>query len=102
MEVLEAEKEAVSEVVAEAVKKVAVDITTEEKLALREIELAYLKGTMELKNMSDSMQKMQTALTAKSKEYQVAIDGFFSKYGLNKLEHIFNGTSLRFEPTAKK
>ena len=77
------------EVVAE-VKAAFVQIVAEEKLVLREIELEYLKGQMEI-------QRLAKMTEAKSKAYTDFIEGLYTKYGLNKAEYLFDAAVNQFK-----
>ena len=76
-------------------KKALVAITADEKLILAETEVEYLKATMEI-------QRLTKITEAKSKEYQTAVDGFLTKYGLSKLDYLFDGVKKAFTLIEKK
>jgi len=78
-----------------AAKKALVAITADEKLILAETEVEYLKATMEI-------QRLTKITEAKAKEYQTAVDGFLTKYGLSKAEYIFDGVKKAFTAIEKK
>jgi hypothetical protein len=86
----EAEVKAVEEKVVEKVEAAFVTITSDEKLFLREAELEYLKATMEI-------QRLQTIVQAKSKDYQAYIDGLVKKYAIDKAKYMFDGTVALFK-----
>ncbi len=73
-----------------AVTKAVVDITSEEKLFLREAELEYLKAQMEIQKFSKNAE-------AKSKQYVEYIEGLFKKYAITKVEYVFDGTINAFK-----
>jgi len=88
----------VKKVVAEAekVEKAAVvKITAEEKLILADTELEYLKTTTEI-------QRLTKITEAKAKEYQENVEKFLVKYGLNKVEYLFDGVRREFQLVTKK
>jgi uncharacterized protein YeeX (DUF496 family) len=88
----------VKKVVAEAekVEKAAVvKITADEKLILADTELEYLKTTTEI-------QRLTKITEAKAKEYQAAVEGYLVKYGLSKLEYVFDGVKREFQLLTKK
>lgn len=95
-EVVKEAKEVVAEVKEEAakieekVKAAVVDISTEEKLFLREAELEFLKAQMET-------QRLQKIIEAKSKEYQAFVESMLKKYGINKAEYVFDATVNAFK-----
>lgn len=74
-----------TEAVAAEVKAAVVQISTEEKLFLREAELEFLKATMDI-------QRLQTITATKTKEYQAFVDSMLKKYNLTKEEYVFDGT----------
>lgn len=83
--------EAVVEEKAVAVEKAAkVDISTEEKLFLREAELEYLKATMDI-------QRLTKITEEKSKSYSAYIEGLLKKYALTKAEYAFDATVNAFK-----
>jgi hypothetical protein len=75
--------------VAAEVKK-AVDISTEEKLFLREAELEYLKAQTEI-------QRLSKLAEAKSVSYQAYVENLFKKYALGKAEYVFDGAVNAFK-----
>ena len=88
----------VKKVVAEAekVEKAAVvKITADEKLILADAELEYLKATQQI-------QQLQKTTEAKAKEYQENVEKFLVKYGLNKVEYLFDGVRREFQLVTKK
>jgi hypothetical protein len=87
--------EEVKAVVVPEVKKAIVAITAEEKLILAEAEVEFLKATMEI-------QRLSKITEAKGKEYQAAVDAMLVKYGLSKLDYLFDGIRKVFTPVAKK
>jgi len=87
--------EEVKAVVVPEVKKAIVAITAEEKLILAEAEVEFLKATMEI-------QRLSAITAAKGKEYQAAVDAMLVKYGLSKLDYLFDGIRKVFTPVAKK
>jgi len=95
-EVVAEVKKIEGEVVAEAVKvekaveKVLQELSAEEKLAIREIENAYLKAQMEINRLSQVTQKAQQDFTKKVEELT-------RKYAVDPALWVFNNIELRFE-----
>ena len=81
-----AEFEKVAEKVEEKTKAAVIEISTEEKLFLRETELEFLKAQMEI-------QRISKITEAKSKEYQTFIEGLYKKYLVEKSEYVFDAVS---------
>lgn len=81
---VEGEVAAVAEKVEEKIKAALVQISTDEKLFLREAELEFLKAQMEI-------QRLQKIADAKSKAYTEFVESLFTKYGVSKAEYIFDG-----------
>lgn len=71
--------------VEEKVKAAVVQITADEKLFLREVELEFLKAQMEI-------QRLTKLAEEKSKSYTANIEQLFVKYGITKAEYVFDGT----------
>jgi uncharacterized protein YeeX (DUF496 family) len=92
---VKAEVEKAVEAVKPEVKKALVAISADEKLILAEAEVEYLKATMEI-------QRLTKITEAKAKEYQTAVDGFLTKYGLSKAEYLFDGVKKAFTLIEKK
>jgi ABC-type sugar transport system ATPase subunit len=93
-EVVKVAEEVKAEVV-KVEKAATVSITADEKLVLADAELEYLKATGQI-------QQFQKTTEAKAKEYQAAVEGFLNKYGLSKLEYVFDGVKREFQLIAKK
>jgi hypothetical protein len=93
-EVVAEVKKAVEEVKA-VVKPATVSISAEEKLLLADAELEYLKATQQI-------QQLQKTTEAKAKEYQENVEKFLVKYGLNKVEYLFDGVKREFQLVTKK
>lgn len=87
--------EAVVAEVKKVVKPATVSITADEKLILADTELEYLKTTTEI-------QRLTKITEAKAKEYQAAVEGYLVKYGLSKLEYVFDGVKREFQLLTKK
>jgi transcription termination factor NusB len=93
-EVVAEVKKVVAEV--EKVEKAAVvKITAEEKLVLAEAEIEYLKASAQIQQLTKTTE-------AKAKEYTDNVEKFLVKYGLSKLDYVFNGVNKSFELVAKK
>jgi hypothetical protein len=82
--------EAVVAKVEEVVKAALVNIVADEKLFLREAELEFLKAQMEI-------QRLSKIAEAKSKSYTDYIESLFVKYGLTKVEYVFDGAINAFK-----
>jgi hypothetical protein len=76
--------------VEEAVKAALVQITADEKLFLREAELEFLKAQMEI-------QRLTKLAEEKSKAYTAYIEQLFVKYGITKVEYVFDGAVNSFK-----
>jgi hypothetical protein len=87
--------EEVKAVVVPEAKKAIVNLEAAEKLVLAEAEVEYLKATQEITRLSKITE-------SKAKEYQTAVDGFLTKYGLSKLDYIFDGVKKAFTLVEKK
>jgi uncharacterized protein YqgV (UPF0045/DUF77 family) len=87
---VEAKIESVVPKVEEAVKALEVKIVAEESLFLREAELEFLKLQMEI-------QRLSKLAETKSKSYVDYVEQLFVKYGLTKLEYVFNGAVNTFK-----
>ena|ERR1700674_2711583 len=94
LQVVEKEVSTVAQEVVEKVEEVAkaaiVQITTEEKLVARELELEYLKLTMQI-------QSLQKQTEEKSRAYQANVEGWLKKYGLTHAEYMFDATQNAFK-----
>lgn len=86
--------EAIAEEVVAEVKKVAerirVDINTEEKLAVRELENNFLKAQMEMTRLQGLIQQYQKSFTSN-------IEGLTKKYVINPAEFVFDSIELAFK-----
>jgi hypothetical protein len=87
-EVIEVKQEV--EKVSEKVKDTFVQIVADEKLYLREAELEFLKAQVEI-------QRLNRIAETKSKAYTDFIEQLFTKYGLTKVEYIFDGAVAQFK-----
>jgi hypothetical protein len=93
-EVVAEVKKVVAEV--EKVEKAAVvKITAEEKLVLADMELEYLKANQQIAQLTKITE-------TKAKGYQEAVEGFLVKYGLNKVDYVFEGVKKEFQLVTKK
>lgn len=88
-------EEVVNEVKQEAEKaeqsldKKIVQLTSEEKLYLREVELEYLKAVMET-------QRLQKVIEEKAKAFPAYVDTLVKKYGLEKDKYTFDAVANAF------
>ncbi len=78
----------------EAVKAAIVSLTGDEKFALRDIELEYLKTQMEI-------QRLTKVAEPKAKQYQEVVEGLMQKYALSKAEYVFDAAKLAFTKIEK-
>jgi hypothetical protein len=76
-----------------AVKKDVITLEGEEKFIARDLEVEYLKATMEI-------QRLQKITEEKAKAFQNHVDSLFVKYGVDKAEYIFDATKLLITKTA--
>ena len=91
-EVKAVEGEVVTEVakVEKVVEKVLQELTAEEKLAIREIENAYLKAQMEIQRLSQITQKAQADFTAN-------VERLTKKYVVDPATWLFDNVELVFK-----
>jgi hypothetical protein len=91
-EVKAVEGEVVAEVakVEKAVEKVLQELTAEEKLAIREIENAYLKAQMEIQRLSQITQKAQ-------KDFTDTVEKLTKKYAIDPAIWLFDNVDLLFK-----
>lgn len=92
-EAVKVEGEVVSEVkaivpdVKAEVAKIIQELSAEEKLAIREVENAYLKAQIEIQRLSQITKEAQQKFTT-------LIEGFAKKYVLNTAEWVFDNVAL--------
>lgn len=79
----------VEEKVVKVVEKVFQELTSEEKLAIREIENSYLKAQIEINRLSQVTQKAQGDFTAK-------VESLTKKYVIDPATWEFNNVDLIF------
>jgi type IV secretory pathway VirB4 component len=91
-EVVKVEGEVVAEVakIEKAVEKVIQELTAEEKLAIREIENAYLKAQMEIQRLSEITKKAQ-------KDFTETVEKLTKKYVVNPATWLFDNVELVFK-----
>jgi hypothetical protein len=70
-------------------EKVSQDISTEEKLAIREIEVNYLKAQAEIQRLSQITQNAQKVFTDKVQELT-------KKYEIDQSKWVFDNVKLAF------
>jgi copper chaperone CopZ len=87
-EVIAEVKKVVEEVKAE-VKQAIVTLTAEEKLAIREIEVVYLKAQGQIQSLSQATQKAQADFTK-------IVEDLTKKYLISPSEYVFDNVSLLF------
>ena len=76
--------------VEKAVEKVLQELTAEEKLAIREIENAYLKAQMEIQRLSQITQKAQ-------KDFTDTVEKLTKKYAIDPAVYLFDNVELLFK-----
>lgn len=76
--------------VEQVAKKTVQEITTEEKLVLRELELNFLKVQTQIKDLSSNAEQMSRTYTAK-------IEELVKKYVIDKAEFTFDAISNTFK-----
>lgn len=91
---VEKEVRAVVEPAKEFVVKAEIEITTEEKLAIREIENQYLKAQMEISRLSQQASLLQ-------KQFPAMIDQLTKKYVVSPAEYLFDSARLIFTRKTK-
>ena len=69
------------------VKKLTQELTADEKLAIREIENAYLKAQIEINRLSQITKEAQQKFTT-------TVEGLAKKYVLNPVEWAFDNIEL--------
>jgi hypothetical protein len=74
-------------------KKLVQELTAEEKLVIRDIELEYLKAQMQINQLSQTTQSAQ-------KKFTSMIEDLSKKYLINPAEMMFDNVELKF--VAKK
>jgi len=91
-EVVKVETEVKAEVVEveKAVEKVIQELTADEKLAIREIENAYLKAQIEVNRLSTITQKAQ-------KDFTETVEKLTKKYVVDPATWIFDNVELVFK-----
>jgi hypothetical protein len=85
-----AEVKKVVEEVKPAVVRLKQEITTEEKLAIREIENEYLKAQMQINALSQTTQNAQ-------KKFTSTVEALAKKYVINPAELVFDNITLEFK-----
>lgn len=89
-EVVNEVKQTVAKVKPEVAKGLQ-EISTEEKLAIREIENEYLKAQMEINRLSQITQAAQKRFTS-------TVEALTKKYLINPAENVFDNIELKFVP----
>ena len=85
-EVVKIAEEVKAEVV-KVVEKVTQELSTEEKLAIREIETTYLKAQIQIQTLSQTTQKSQADFTK-------IVEGMARKYVLDPSVWVFDNVEL--------
>ncbi len=73
-----------------AVERLLQELTAEEKLGIRDIELAYLKAQMEINRLSTTTQTAQT-------NFKNTVDILIKKYAIDPAEWVFDNIELVFK-----
>lgn len=87
-EVVKVVEEVKTDVVKE-VEKIRQELSTEEKLAIRELENTYLKAQIEINRLSTVTQKSQ-------QEFTKTVENLTRKYVINPAEWVFDNVDLYF------
>lgn len=90
VKVVEGEAKAVANDTKQEVNAAFVNISTEEKLVLREAELEYVKAQMEI-------QRLTKITETKTKEYTTFIESLLKKYTLDKGKYVFDAVINAFK-----
>ena len=83
-------------------KKTRVDISNEEKLALRDEEAAFLRVHVEIKDLQSRITNLSSKAEASSKKYMEKLEELTKKYGISKVEMVFDNISNAFVALGKK
>lgn len=86
---VEEKVEAVVEKVEAVAEKVLQELSAEEKLAIREIEVNFLKAQAEIQRLTQITQKAQTDFTA-------IVETLTKKYAINPAAWVFDNVTLVF------
>lgn len=81
-------KKAVTVVKADA-KNLSIKLTAEEKLALRDMEVVFLKAQQQYAQLENQMKEIRN-------NFQAKVDEFTKKYLIDKAEYVFDGVALEF------
>jgi type IV secretory pathway VirB4 component len=87
---VEIEVAKVEAAIAPVIAKLTQEITTDEKLAIREIENAYLKAQMDIQRLSQITQKAQ-------KDYTAQVEALTKKYVVDPAIWLFDNVELIFK-----
>ena len=94
----------VEEVKAEAqkiVKKTKVEITTDEKLFLRDAETEFLRAQMDIKDAQAKIQSFAQRAEMASKVYTARLNELVKKYAINGTEQMFDNIENCFKAIQK-
>lgn len=92
-----AEVTKVEEKVAEVVKRYRVEIEAVESLFLRTAETEFLRGQVTIRDLQVQMKDAMEKSEAASKKYAVKMEELVVKYGINKVEQIFDNIENVFK-----
>jgi len=82
-------KKVVAEVKTEA-KAATVKLTADEKLALRDLEVVFLKAQQQASAIENQMKELRS-------NFQAKVDEYTKRYVLDKAEYVFDGVALEFK-----
>lgn len=99
---VEADAKKIEQKLAATAKKVRVDITTEEKLFLRDAEAEFLRAQVEIKDLQSKIQSCAVKAEAASKKYTAKLEELIKKYGIDKAEMLFDNIENAFKALGKK
>jgi hypothetical protein len=92
-----AKAEAVAGQVVKAVEKAAtVAVTDAEKLAVREMENAFLKANLEVQNLQKQIEVQQKIMGDAQTKFPALLEAYFKKYSLKTEEYVFDAVALLF------
>lgn len=71
------------------VKNLSIKLTAEEKLALRDMEVVFLKAQQQYAQLENQMKEIRN-------NFQAKVDEFTKKYLIDKATYVFDGVALEF------
>lgn len=82
--------EEVKAAVIKVVDKVTQEISSEEKLAIRDVENEYLKAQLQIQTLSQTTQRAQAKFTS-------IVEGLTKKYVVDPASWVFDNVELKFK-----